>query len=131
MHRPIALATIVVGTLAAFAPAPEPSAEARCLLGVLAAEGFRVKPHPTDSTRRMLTRTLTGIDRFGIGPSTSDSRVEMVEVRIDPGRPGLAIEQVSTLQPVGSMGAKEVSTGELDRRVRTLLREAEPRCSAR
>ena len=132
MPHPIVLAGVVAvaGALRAFTPVPEPSAEARCLLGVLAAEGFRAAPHPSDSTRRTLTRSLTGVSRLTGRPDPMDSRADMVEVRVDPGTPGLVVERVSTMQPTGS-GATDGESSRLFREVRALLRDAAPRCAAR
>ena len=131
MRHPLALASLAA-LLGILPSASEPSAEARCLLAVLAAEGFRAAPHPTDSTRRVLTRTLTGVDQLGIGPSARDSRVEVLEVRLDAGRPGLVVERVSALQPThGAPSVPEGDVARLDREVRALVRDAAPRCEAR
>lgn len=132
MHHAITFAGLVAmtGALGIRTPTPEPSAEARCLLGVLAAEGFRAAPHPSDSTRRVLTRTLTGISRRTGQPDPMDTRAELVEVRVDPGGPGLAVERVAALQPTGT-GAMDGGSSRLLGEVQALLREAAPRCAAR
>ena len=110
--------------------ATEPSPEARCLLNVLAAEGFRLQPADSNATEPLLQRTLTGISRLTGMPDPADTRVQLLEIKIDGAVPGLVLDRAVVLRfEAESARAPASESARLDRDIRARLREAEPRCA--
>lgn len=109
----------------------EPTRLAACVLEAFTREGYRVHANPADSTRRLLSRTLTGVDPRSGQPNVADSYTENVTVRLDAGVPGLTIDQIGILRPTtdGASLAHAAATARLDRATRALLIEATVRCS--
>ena len=100
--RADAQSTTRVSSDGAIVPAPATTtsaARAACALRALGAAGYNVRSHPTDSTRRTLTRTLVGIDTYTGLLKPGDTRVETVELRLNDGPGGLGVERVTLLHP--------------------------------
>lgn len=122
-----------VSSAGAIVPASEvAAARAACTLRALGAAGYLVRAHPTDSTRRVLTRTLVGIDLYTGLLSPGDTRVESAEVRLSDGPAGLAVERVSLLRPdTGATQPTARESARADAQLRELLQAVGERCDAR
>jgi hypothetical protein len=107
----------------------KPSPRAECLLKMLAAEGFRLPPSDSIGSELLLTRTLTSVDvRTGM-PEHSNTRVQLIEVRVDGAELGLVLERAFVLRPeAGDQSALAAESQRLDRDIRARLAVAEPRC---
>ena len=106
-----------------------PSPRAACLLRMLAAEGFRLPPSDSIGSELLLTRTLTSVHvRTGM-PDHSNTRVHLLEVRVDGAEPGLVPERAFVLRPeAGDQSVFAAESERLERDIRARLEVARPRC---
>lgn len=96
---PIIALALMVTAIGVVSMEDDMSPRVACQLEALAAGGYRVAPHATDTTRRQLTLRLAGVDPATGGPDPSDWRAEFVDVRINGETGDVAIERVSVLRP--------------------------------
>ena len=113
------------------------SARAACVMRAFGAAGYRTQMHPSDSTRRVLVRSLVGVDLNTGLLSPTNSRTEMVEVQLDDSPAGLSITGVTLLNPnvaAPNAGRRQEQPTASERyraaeQARELLSAVEPRCA--
>lgn len=111
---------------------PVRASRVACTTRALGAAGYRLQPHPSDSTRRVLARTLVGIDLYTGLLHPDDIREESVEVTVDEPAAAFSIARVSMAWPTNPFALPTTrQLRGLDTQARELLSAVSSRCQAR